>query len=77
MNRCFQLHRRIKLLTWFFIIGLFLSGATAIPLLPEVNWLANHFGTGDKSSMIGGWLGLVRDALGQTQLQYPFLFYSN
>ena len=57
-------------------MGLFLSGATAIPLLPEVSRLADHFGAGDKSSVIGGWLGQIRDALGQTQCRnILFCFY--
>jgi hypothetical protein len=75
MERKNILRRRIKLLTWLFIIGLFLSGATAIPLPPEVNWLANIIGPNGKSSAITEWLLLVRDALSQTQLQHPFLFY--
>ena len=75
MNREKILHRRLNWLTCFFIIGLFVSGATAIPLLPEVNWLANFFGAGEKSSAAVGWLLRVRDALAQTQAQHPFLFY--
>jgi len=43
MNREQILLRRIKLLTWLFIIGLVLSGATAIPLQVELNWLASFF----------------------------------
>jgi hypothetical protein len=73
MNREETLRRRIKLLTWFFIIGLALSGATAIPLQSEVNLLANFFGTNGESSEFARWLLRVRDAL--TQTQYPFLFY--
>jgi hypothetical protein len=74
MSREQQLRGRIRVLTWFFITGLFLSGATAIPLLPEVNWLAGHFGA-DKTSAAGGWLAQIRDALAQMQSQFPFLFY--
>ena len=37
MGRESTLRRRIKLLTWLFIIGLVLSGATAIPLRGELN----------------------------------------
>ena len=74
MSREQQLRGRIKALTWIFITGLFLSGATAIPLLPEVNWLAEHFGA-DKTSAAGGWLAQIRDGLAQTQSQFPFLFY--
>jgi len=75
MSREQLLRGRIKALTWVFIVGLFLSGATAIPLLAEVNWLADHFGAGDKSSVGAGWLMQVREALAQTQAQFPFLFY--
>ena len=59
--------RRIRLLTAFFILGLFLSGATAIPLPQEVNWLVKVFDA--------PWLLQVHAALDQTQSQFPFLFY--
>ena len=44
MTREQTLRRRIKTLTGLFILGLLLSGATAIPLQTEVNWLANATG---------------------------------
>ncbi len=69
------LRRRIKQLTWLFIVGLFLSGATAIPLQSELNLLASFFGSNSESSEIARWLLRVRDALAQTQAQHPFLFY--
>jgi hypothetical protein len=75
MNREQILRRRINLLTWLFIAGLFLSGATAIPLQREMNLLANLFGLSGESSELARWLLRVRDALTQTQTQYPFLFY--
>jgi hypothetical protein len=67
MNHEQTLRRRIRLLTCLFIIGLFLSGVTAIPLQSEVGWLAKHFNS--------EWLSRVHAALDQTQLHYPFLFY--
>jgi hypothetical protein len=77
MNREQQLRRRIKWLTWFFILGLFVSGATAIPLLTELNLLVNWTGaeTALVPSELGHWLLDVRDALQDLQSQYPFLFY--
>ena len=75
MTREQTLSRRIHWLTCFFILGLFLSEATAIPLLTEVNWLANVFSAGENSSVAGKWLSKVREALAQTQSQHPFLFY--
>jgi hypothetical protein len=74
MNRE-SLLRRVKLLTWLFIIGLVLSGATAIPLQGELNLLVNFFGSNGESSEGMRWLLRVRDALAQTQAQHPFLFY--
>ncbi|HTV43508.1 MAG TPA: hypothetical protein VMF08_23295 [Candidatus Sulfotelmatobacter sp.] len=67
MNREEILRRRIKLLTSFFILGLFLSGATAIPLRIETDWLTRFSDT--------PWLMRVHAALAQTQSQCPFLFY--
>lgn len=69
MNREQIWRRRIKLLTVLFIGGLMLSGVTAIPLPQELNLLVNRFG------FSGEWLSRVNDALAQTQVQYPFLFY--
>lgn len=75
MSRETILHRRIRWLTWFFIIGLVVSGATAIPLTTEVNWLAGHLNADGKLSGVAEWLLRIRDALAQAQAQHPFLFY--
>jgi len=75
MNHEHILHRRIKWLTWLFIIGLVMSGATAIPLQTEVNWLAGWLPVDGNSSAPTEWLLRVHDAFAQTQAQHPFLFY--
>jgi hypothetical protein len=75
MNHEQILRRRIKLLTWLFIVGLAVSGVTAIPLQGELNLLVNIFGSNGESSEMVRWLLGVRDALAQTQAQHPFLFY--
>src|SRR5882757_1888836 len=75
MNREQLLRCRIKQLTGLFIAGLFLSGATAIPLQSELNLLSNFCGSNGESSEMARWLLRVRDALAQTQAQHPFLFY--
>jgi hypothetical protein len=75
MHRDPILRRRIKLLTWLFIIGLALRGATAIPLPGELNLLANCCGSNGEASELARWLFRVRDALSQTQERHPFLFY--
>ena len=75
MSRETILRRRIKLLTWFFIVGLLVSGVTAIPLPGELNLLVNFLGANRGSSEMALWLLRVRDALSQTQERHPFLFY--
>jgi hypothetical protein len=83
MERRTALLRRIRAVTWVFIIGLFLSGATALPLPPEVDWLARVTGA---ESMVktpfstnppawAVWLVKVRAALHETAAANPFLFY--
>ena len=69
MNRERTLRRCIKLWVWLFLVGLVLSGVTAIPLRQETDLLVNRLGFN------GEWLLRVRDALAQTQSQLPFLFY--
>jgi len=80
VNREQQLRRRIKSLTWFFIFGLVISGATAIPLRLEVDRLIHFLGVEEWGSqpsapLLIEWLFKVRDALNDTQTQHPFLFY--
>ena len=72
MNRERILLRRVRWVTGFFIAGLVLSGVTAIPL-SELNLLTNF--VDGHSSAVAHWLIRVREALTQTQAQYPFLFY--
>jgi len=80
MNREKQLRRRIQALTWFFIIGLALSGATAIPLNWELDLLVKWFGCGEQtsataSSELARWLLAAREALQDVNGTHPLLFY--
>lgn len=61
MNRQAALLRRIRWLTWLFIFGLFVSGATAIPLAGELNLLVNWFGADGTTSGLASWLLRVRN----------------
>lgn len=74
-NRHRIIIRRIRWFTVLFIIGLLMSGATAIPLTAEINWLSHFFANRNGSIEITEWLSRVQDALTQTQSTYPFLFY--
>jgi hypothetical protein len=72
--------RRIRILTWFFIVGLLVSGVTAIPLLPELDWLVKVTGAeggGFAQAWPAGaqWLMTVRSALQDVAAIHPFLFY--
>jgi len=80
MNREAQLRLRIKILTWTFIIGLVLSGATAIPLGRELDLLTKWFGaTGQSSetanSELARWLLTAREALQDVSAKHPLLYY--
>jgi hypothetical protein len=66
---------RIRRLTWLFIIGLVLSGVTAIPLPGELNLLADFAGSRNGSSAVAGWILRVRDAVTDMESRHPFLFY--
>ena len=63
----------LKGLTWLFIIGLFISGATALPLQTELDTFAKFLG--DSQSGFAFWIFNVRDALDHTYAAYPFLAY--
>ncbi len=72
--------RRIRWLTGFFIVGVVVSGATAIPIESEVDWLTNLLGVSNSSgapptSTFAQWLLRVQTALHETNTQYPFVGY--
>jgi hypothetical protein len=79
-QREIQLRRRLKVGTWIMIVGLVLSGVTALPLQMELDLLARWFGAGELSpaqatSGLVKWILIVRDGLRDTYAKYPFLAY--
>lgn len=62
-------------MTFLFIVGLFFSGVTAMPLTAEVDWLVKVTSASGSSSTWAEWLTRVQSALQQTQAHWPFLFY--
>jgi hypothetical protein len=80
MSREQQLHRRIRWMTWTFIVGLVISGVTAIPLVAELNWLVKWSGLEGQSAStattgLAQWLLRIRESLAATQFAHPQLFY--
>jgi hypothetical protein len=80
MNREQQLRKRIRALTVIIIVGLFLSGATAMPVVAELDLLAAWIGVdkvANPETLTGvqSWIWRVREALHTTDGQYPFLLY--
>lgn len=70
------LKRRVRLLLWFFIAGLAISGATAIPLETEIRLLAQFAGADvHPQGPFSAWLTRVRDGLVDTNARYPFIAY--
>jgi hypothetical protein len=72
--------RRIRLLTWFFIVALVFSGVTAIPLEWELDLIAKFFNASNISpdqatSGFVKWILKVREGLHQTNAQFPFMAY--
>ena len=75
--------RRIKLLTWLFIIGLALSGATAIPLPTELDFLVKVTGAQQLIQTLAStnapawatWLVRIQSDLHDLSQSHPLLFY--
>lgn len=63
---------RIRALLLFFIFGLVVSGATALPLETELKILLQWTG-GD--STLGKWFSWICEGLHETNAKYPFLMY--
>ena len=74
---------RVRALAWFFIVGLVLSGVTALPLVSEVDWLVQFTGadrfaqrqSGTSAPAWAEWLLQVRAALRTVDQSFPFLAY--
>ena len=67
------LRRRIHFWLWVFIVGLVVSGLTAIPLTWEVGILTRL--AGRYFGPLSDWIGRVGEGLRQTDARYPFLAY--
>lgn len=65
--------RRIRLCMWCIITGLTLSGITAFPLQTELDFLNRH-ATAMPVPM-QQWLGLIYNAIKNTNQSYPYLSY--
>ena len=83
MTRETQLRRRIRWLTWFFVVGLVISGVTAIPLVTELGWLSKLTGSQQLVDYPAStnapdwavWLENIRRSLTETDNHHPVLFY--
>ncbi len=74
------MRQRIRIWTWFVILGLIISGATAIPLESELNLLAKMLGVADSTSAqaasgLTRWILKVREGLQVTNARFPFVAY--
>jgi hypothetical protein len=72
--------RRIRVLLAVFIVGLVLSGATAIPLEWEVGVLARLLGLPPDANPqdncgLAHWIAAVQGGLHETFARYPFIAY--
>ena len=67
-----SLYKSIRILLFVFIVCLFLSGVTAIPVSAELSFLQNFY---HQDTAIGNWLSIVHSAYNSVNEQYPFLFY--
>ena len=75
-----QLRRRLRCWTWLLIIGLVVSGVTALPLQTELELLARwceagEFSPAQATSGFVKWILIVRDGLRETNAKFPFLAY--
>ncbi len=72
INKVEKTEKNIRRWIIFFMIVLFLSGLTAIPLETELEFVSGFFPMG---SSIGNWIDKVYSALQDTNAKYPYLAY--
>ncbi len=80
MDHAALLTRRLRNWTWLFIIGLVLSGLTAIPIQAEFDWLASFLGSdfgggGIVPEPIAKWLAHAYVGVSVTSRSAPFVWY--
>lgn len=74
------LEKRIRSLVWTFILGLVISGATAMPLETELRWFASLLGIHEPAALpaqpgFRDWIAWVWKGLAETNAHYPFIGY--
>jgi hypothetical protein len=80
MDRPAELRRRLRLWTWIFIVGLVLSGLTAIPIQEQFDlaarWLSPDFrGGGLVPEFISAWLVRVHAGVSRVTADAPYVWY--
>ena len=64
--------KEIKRWLYFFMVTLFLSGFTAMPVQTEINFLAKWT---ENINFIQPWMQKLNEGINTTATNYPFLFY--
>lgn len=67
--------RRARWMLGLVAFGLFVSGVTVFPALPELRWLAGS-GLLEPFPALAAWIGTCIAALADTGNRYPMLFYA-
>lgn len=65
--------KRARIWLSLFMFGLVISGLTAFPLETELTWLGAQF-EGSESAL-AEWIRICRDAVAESNANYPFLSY--
>jgi len=73
------LTRRIRILLGLFVVGLVLSGLTALPIRAEADFLQRTVGKGSPTEpwwpWMARWISFVHRGVTEASDLYPFLFY--
>ena len=73
MKTEFQLQKRIRIISLFFITSLVISGVTAFPLQTELTLISHLFESSREPIVL--WIAEVTEALDYMNTQYSFLSY--
>ena len=80
MDRPALLRRRLRHWTWLFLVGLVLSGLTAIPIQAQFDWMAGWLGSdfgggGLVPEPVAKWLAIAYAGISKTTAHAPFVWY--
>ncbi|HEY8934515.1 MAG TPA: hypothetical protein VIM65_04815 [Cyclobacteriaceae bacterium] len=75
MDALIKLNQKIRRIILLFIVGLVLSGLTALPIEHQLQWAHDHISKSNLFIPLVQWIELAYRGVKETNMKYPFISY--